>query len=134
MLNIPLSQAQKFAVKIAKSLKGGEILALSGELGSGKTTFTKSLGKALGITQTITSPTFVMMQEYQIPRKASGKKFGWLYHLDLYRTDNFSEVKALGITEFWAKPETITVIEWADKIAKDLPKEAIVLNFYRDTD
>ncbi|HEX3099396.1 MAG TPA: tRNA (adenosine(37)-N6)-threonylcarbamoyltransferase complex ATPase subunit type 1 TsaE [Patescibacteria group bacterium] len=134
-IELPLSQVTAAAQKIAKTIKGGEVLALIGELGSGKTTFTKALGAALGIKQTISSPTFVMMQEFEIPaqRGAStktAKKF--LYHLDLYRTKNFNEVKSLGITEWWGRPETVTVIEWADKILKDLPANATIIYLHRD--
>ena len=129
---IQLSQAVSLASKIAKNLKGGEILALSGELGSGKTTFTKALGKKLGVKETITSPTFVLMQQYKTNRLSGNKKPLWLYHLDLYRTKDFKEVKSLGIEEIWGHPETITVIEWSDKIEKSLPLKTIKIEFQRD--
>ena len=124
---IALSQAETEAKKIAQKIKGGEIFALIGELGSGKTTFTKALGKELGIRQTISSPTFVMMQQFEIPKS---KLF--LYHLDLYRTKNFKEVQSLGITEWWGHPQTITVIEWADKILNDLPSNTTIIYLHRD--
>ncbi len=125
---VPLTEATKLAETIAKTVKGGEIFALSGDLGAGKTTFTKALGRALGVKQTIPSPTFVMMQEFSTskPKKLT------LYHLDLYRTNSFKEVEGLGITQWWGRPETITVIEWADKIADHLPKNAIRIKFIRD--
>lgn len=128
---IPLSQAEKFAKEIALSIKGGEVIALIGELGSGKTTFTKALGKALGIKHSIPSPTFVMMQEFEIPKKVSGRKL-FLYHLDLYRAKNFTEVVSLGITEWWGHPQAVTVIEWADKIQNHLPKDTILIYLHRD--
>lgn len=137
-IKISLTQAENFATKIAKSLKGGEIIALIGDLGSGKTTFTKALGKALGVTRSIPSPTFVMMQEFETKKFAtSGSKSGpkkplILYHLDLYRTNNFKEVEGLGITEWWGHPETITVLEWADKIQNNLPKDTIYIYLTRD--
>lgn len=131
-MNIKLSQATKQAVKIANSLKGGEILALSGDLGSGKTTFTKALGKKLGVKELITSPTFVLMQHYKTKLKDQKSKPVWLYHLDLYRTKNFSEIKDIGLTEVWGRPEVITIIEWADKIDAHLPKHAIKILFTRD--
>ncbi len=126
MTKLPLSQAESQARKLAKTLKGGEVIALVGELGSGKTTFTKALGKALGIKQNISSPTFIMMQQFLT------KKGLHFYHLDLYRTKNFKEVEGLGITEWWGHPKTITVIEWADKISKSLPKQTQFINLYRD--
>lgn len=126
-IKLPLSKAESAAKKIAKTIKGGEVFALIGELGSGKTTFTKALGKALGIRQTISSPTFVMMQQFEIPKS---KLF--LYHLDLYRTKSFREVKSLGITEWWGHPQTVTVIEWADKILNNLPPNTTIIYLNRD--
>ncbi len=123
---IPLSQAESAARQIAKKIKGGEIYGLIGSLGSGKTTFTKALGKALGIRQTISSPTFIMMQQFEMPDSR------FFYHLDLYRVKNFQEVKGLGITEWWGHPKTITVIEWADKILPDLPKNTNLIYLHRD--
>lgn len=132
MTRIKLSQATKKAHTLAQKLRGGEILALSGDLGSGKTTFTKALAKKLGVRQTVTSPTFVIMQQYPTKLKTADKKPIWLYHLDLYRADNFNEVADLGLTQLWARPNVITVIEWSDKIQSHLPKQAIHLNFIRD--
>lgn len=131
---IPLSQVQQVAKRIAKDIRGGEIFGLVGPLGSGKTTFVKALGKALGIKQVIPSPTFVMMQEFNTTKAAKNALQNLiLYHLDLYRTNSFAEVKGLGITEWWGRPETVMMIEWADKIRRHLPPETIILNFYRDT-
>lgn len=132
MIQIKLSQSISEAGKIAKSLHGGEILALSGPLGSGKTTFTKALAKALGVKQTVTSPTFVLMQQYQTSKLSKNKSPLWLYHLDLYRTKNFPEVAGTGLQEVWGRPEVITVIEWADKIKSYLPKTVTNINFTRD--
>ena len=131
-MDIRLSEAETKAMQIAKTLKGGEVLALTGELGSGKTTFTKALGKALGIRGTITSPTFVMMQQYQTGSTNAQGQALWLYHLDLYRTKDFKEVAGLGIQQYWGHPQTITVIEWADKIVKELPKQRIDIHFTRN--
>ncbi len=130
MTKLPLSKAEQSARELAKKIRGGEIIALVGELGSGKTTFTKALGRALGIKQNISSPTFVMMQQFTT--KLIGKKKLHFYHLDLYRTKNFSDVKALGITEWWGHPKTVTVIEWADKIKDSLPKSTKFIYLYRD--
>ncbi len=125
---IPLNEIPKASREIAQKLKGGEILALVGPLGSGKTTFTKTLGKILKIRQKITSPTFALMHNFSGQLK-SGKKIQ-IYHLDLYRMKNFKEAKALGIEEFWGKPDTLTIIEWADKIKKNLPKKVKLINFF----
>jgi tRNA threonylcarbamoyladenosine biosynthesis protein TsaE len=132
---IPLSKAEFYAKKIAPSIEGGEIIALIGELGSGKTTFTKALGKELKIRQNIPSPTFVIMQEFRTGKvsKSNPKAKIVMYHLDLYRTKSFAEVKSLGITEWWGHPQTLTVIEWAEKIKGHLPNNTTYINLVRDT-
>ncbi|MEK7652013.1 MAG: tRNA (adenosine(37)-N6)-threonylcarbamoyltransferase complex ATPase subunit type 1 TsaE [Patescibacteria group bacterium] len=117
-----LKELRKFAKSIAKTLKGGEILALSGELGAGKTTFTKLLLKELGIKSRIVSPTFVLMVPYVHRSKT-------YYHLDLYRTNSLKEVQGLGLEELWGKKNTLFVIEWAERIKKHLPKKTIFLKF-----
>ena len=129
---IPLTKVTAYAEKIAQHIEGGEIFALSGELGSGKTTFTKALGKALGIKQNIPSPTFVIMQEFPTNAVNNEGQNITLYHLDLYRTNGFKEITTLGITEWWGHPQTVTVIEWADKITDQLPKQAYKIHLYRD--
>jgi tRNA threonylcarbamoyladenosine biosynthesis protein TsaE len=123
---IKLADSKALARKIAPRLHGGEILALIGPLGSGKTTFTKELAGRLKVKTKVTSPTFTLMHRF--PAKV-GKTKIFLYHLDLYRTKNFKEVKTLGLEEFWAKPATVTVIEWADKIKKHWPKKTIAIYF-----
>ena len=123
---VTLAEAELLAGQIAKQLKGGEILALVGPLGSGKTTFTKALAKNLKVKENVPSPTFVIMNRYTGRLR---KKSVYLFHLDLYRTKSLKEIKALGLLEFWGKPGTITVIEWADKIKKLLPSKNIVIKF-----
>jgi len=106
--------------KLAKELKPGDIIALSGNLGSGKTTFTKGLGKGLGVKYPgrINSPTFVLIKEYD------GKMP--LYHLDLYRLDDLKEIENLAIEEY-IYGNGVTVIEWAEKIKCILPKKHILV-------
>ncbi len=119
-----------FGKKIAISLKGGEILALVGELGSGKTTFTQGLATALGVEGKIISPTFILQKVYHL---TSG---GSLFHIDLYRLEeNFAgELKNLGVEDFWQKNNNIFVIEWADKAEELLPKGTIFIYFKHDGD
>ncbi len=117
-----LKELKKFAQIVAKTLKGGEILALSGELGAGKTTFTKFLLKELGIKSRIVSPTFVLMVPY-VHKKTT------YYHLDLYRTSSFKEIAALGLEELWGLKDNVFIIEWAERIKKHLPKNTIYLKF-----
>lgn len=110
--------------KIAADLKGGETLALTGELGSGKTTFIQGLAEGLGIKGRIISPTFILMRKYL----ASKHDF---YHIDFYRLENDleNEIKNLGIDDIWEKKDNIVAIEWAEKIKNSLPKDVIWLKF-----
>lgn len=130
---IRVDQAQQLAQQLAKTIQGGEVFALIGELGSGKTTFTKHLGKALGIKKTITSPTYIIMQEYSAPQRPNTRQPLFFYHLDLYRahsSKNISEdISALGLDQIWNLPNTVTVIEWADKIKNLLPPQTTFIYF-----
>lgn len=126
--DVNINDIKPLAKRLFKNLKGGEILGLIGGLGAGKTTFVKALGKELKLKHKITSPTFTLMNVFETKIPPSKKKI-FLYHLDLYRTKNFREVRALGITETWGRPETITIIEWADKIKKYLPAKTQIIKF-----
>jgi len=99
-------------------------LALTGELGSGKTTFVQGLAKGLGIKQRIISPTFILVRKYDLRSKS-------FYHVDLYRleTEVEKEVRNLGIEEIWDNPENIVVIEWAEKIKGMIPENATWIEF-----
>ena len=129
---VRLKDAESLAKRLGATLSGGETLALVGPLGSGKTTFTKALAKTLHIHQSVVSPTFILMSRYHGWANVQGKKKPiWLYHLDLYRTKDLAEVKALGLSEVWSDPSAIVAIEWADKIKALLPKNTITIKFSR---
>lgn len=123
------SEKQTFNLgqKLAKQLKGGEVLALNGELGAGKTVLVKGIAAGLGIKKIITSPTFVLMKVYKIPSNKSTDLLLYrptaLVHIDCYRIANPQEIIDIGATEYFDREDTITVIEWADKIKKILPKQ-----------
>lgn len=112
------SETKKIALKLAKKLKGGEILALEGDLGGGKSTFAKGLARGLGIKKLITSPSFLIMKIHNT-KKGRVKKF---CHVDAYRLKKNQELTEIGLTDYLNKKEVITVIEWADKIRKFLKK------------
>ena len=103
----------KFAERLAKKLKGGEIFALSGDLGSGKTVFAKGIAKGLGLTAHITSPTFVLMKIYKVKGHKTIKE---LCHVDCYRLDDGELLKDIGIEEYLANPRAVCVIEWAERL------------------
>lgn len=92
------------AAKIAEKLEGGETLVLRGGLGAGKTTFTKGLAKALGVTRNVVSPTFTLVREYEEGRLK-------LYHFDLYRIEDDGELEELGLDEYF-RDDSVVVIEW----------------------
>ena len=110
-------------LRIAQSLRGGDVLALSGELGSGKTTFTQGLARGLGIHAAVTSPTFVLVNRYFTP---DGHV---LQHADCYRLANASlEMWDVGLTDLY-EGDDIVVIEWADRIPTLLPEEHLEIAF-----
>jgi len=109
-------ETKQFGLQLANHLKPGSVVALTGDLGTGKTTLTQYLALGLGIGQRVTSPTFTIIKEYH-----EGKLP--LYHFDVYRIQE-EELWELGYEEY-IDGKGVTVIEWADKIWEHLPKEAI---------
>src|SRR3990167_4343056 len=111
--------------KLGSSLKGGEVIGLVGNLGSGKTTFIQGLAKGIGSGDRINSPTFIIAREY--PNKFGGH----LYHVDLYRLETSLKEKLtqLGLFDFMKNKKNITVVEWAGKARDLLPKSTIWIEF-----
>lgn len=102
---------QKLAAEFAKSLKGGEFISLIGDLGAGKTTFTRGLVEALGGTVRVKSPTFTVMNEYPVDFGAIRR----VVHIDFYRFTDASELEALSL-EDERRPDTVILAEWPDAI------------------
>lgn len=129
----------RYAQKFAQKLKGGEVIGLIGDLGSGKTTFIKGLARGLGIRDEITSPTFVLMKIYEISRNPNHPIIRLsdhpvlLVHVDAYRIGNppagGEDIKSVGIADYLGRQDAVVVIEWADKIQKILPKKTIYIKF-----
>lgn len=109
-------EAEDFGLELAKDLKPGSVIALTGDLGVGKTTLTKAIAKGLGIESIITSPTFLLVQEHQGGRLP-------LYHFDVYRIDDEEEMFELGFQDYF-DGDGVCVVEWADKIQNLLPPDA----------
>jgi len=114
------SETVKFAKQLASKLRGGQIIALQGDLGAGKTTLTKFLAKELGVKKHITSPTFVLMKVYPINKPSLS--ITKLVHVDCYRLEDPQELFYLGIEEYLNHEGRLVVIEWADKIKNYLNK------------
>jgi len=121
-ISVSADQTWEIARLIGEKLRKGDVLALSGELGSGKTCFTGGLARGLGVDEKyrITSPTFTLINEYQGRFK--------LYHFDVYRLNGYSEFEDLGYEEYFCS-DGIVVIEWAEKIVKILPADAFFISF-----
>ena len=110
---------EKLAKKIAQFLKPQDIILLDGDLGAGKTTFTKGLALGLGIKKNVKSPTFTIVREYHEGRLP-------LYHMDVYRLDG--KVDDIGLEDYYTKGG-ICIIEWADMIRDYLPEERLEIKF-----
>jgi len=105
------------------------VLALQGELGAGKTTFTKSLARILGITESVTSPTFVIQKIFAITEAFSKNIFAQLIHIDSYRLDLSAELAHLGWHDLLNQKENLIVVEWPERITDILPAQHILLKF-----
>lgn len=110
-------ETQRLGEILGKTLKGGDVVALYGDLGAGKTVFVKGIAQGLGIIKRILSPTFVFMRSYPVPK--SHLQF---IHLDLYRGNTTQDYETLGLSELFSK-DNIIVLEWADRIKTSLPKK-----------
>lgn len=113
---------RELAGALAELVRGGDLLVLAGDLGAGKTAFTQGLGRALGIDEPITSPTFTLARQYEGGRLR-------LHHLDVYRFDATSEVLDVGLAELLDDDDAITVIEWGDAILPALPRNLLEVRF-----
>lgn len=112
------------------TLRRGDVVALIGELGSGKTQFAKGVCTALGVTESVTSPTFVLLNRYTGKDRA-GKEL-LVYHFDLYRIDAAREILDLGFEEI-VSSGGVCMIEWAEKLGSHLPASAMVVKFNHGT-
>ncbi|MFQ5586897.1 MAG: tRNA (adenosine(37)-N6)-threonylcarbamoyltransferase complex ATPase subunit type 1 TsaE [Thermodesulfobacteriota bacterium] len=112
------------AGRIAPTLNRGEVLILSGELGTGKTTFVKGLADGLGLTGLVRSPTFTVVNIYRGPLT--------LYHIDLYRIESGGELDDIGIDTYLFCGDGITVVEWGEKVEEALTDRYLSVRFFHD--
>ena len=113
-----------FGTEFAKTLKGGDIVLLEGNLGAGKTIFTKGIAKYLGIKKAITSPTFTLMNIYKVLRPKSSVLC--LTHIDTYRLDNEKDLVEIGVEDYLGKSDTVCLIEWPEKIKNLLRGKKVI--------
>ena len=118
-----LSSSEKMThalgVGLGQVLHEGDLVCLQGELGSGKTHLTKGIAAGLGVTERVTSPTFIIVNEYSLAER----RFK-LYHIDLYRVESLAEARATGLDEYWSGSD-ICVIEWAERVRALLPADRL---------
>ncbi len=122
-------QTKQIAKSIAQNVKNCGVYILSGDLGAGKTTFTKGFALGLGITDIVTSPTFTIMNEY------TGENFA-LFHFDMYRLNDVSEAYALGFEEYFDNTNLkgICLVEWAENVAGLISKPYHKITFNKLSD
>lgn len=117
------NETKQFAKKFANSLKKGDVVVLTGELGSGKTKFTEGILEYFNLQDEISSPTFTIVNEYSTPTVP-------IYHFDVYRLEDVDEFLAIGGDEYFDKG--ICIIEWGEMIKDVLPKKYTQITFSKD--
>lgn len=115
-------QTRALAARLADTLQPGDVVALDGDLGAGKTVFVKGLAQALGVREEILSPTFTIVREYagRLP----------LYHFDVYRLEDAEELYEIGFEEYLCGAG-VTVVEWACLVQDAIPRNAVRVHIYR---
>jgi tRNA threonylcarbamoyladenosine biosynthesis protein TsaE len=116
-----VAETEAAGTRVARKIRAGDVVALAGDLGSGKTQFVKGLVKGLGCAEVVTSPTFTLLHEYRggpLP----------IYHFDFYRVENLAALRAIGFDET-VFGNGVSVIEWADRFAGAIPSHARWIKF-----
>jgi len=112
-------ETKEIAISLVKKIKKGGVICLFGDLGTGKTVFTKGLAEGLGVENlSIKSPTYTYIRHH----KKNGQN---IYHIDLYRLEQIDELLALELDEIMQNKENIIIVEWADRMGSVLPKKRI---------
>lgn len=114
-------ETENFAMALAGRLQPGTVVALHGDLGAGKTVFSRGFARGLKIAEPVSSPTYTIIQEYALPDG------GWFFHLDLYRIDNSRSALDFGVDEYLEDKNAYIVVEWPERIADILPQGTLHL-------
>jgi tRNA threonylcarbamoyladenosine biosynthesis protein TsaE len=112
------TQTQRLGARLGALLRGGDVICLEGALGSGKTCLAQGIGRGWGVSQTLISPTFVLVREYARPADTLT-----LYHVDLYRISGTGEAAGLGMDEFLGDAHAVSIVEWAERVQSLLPPD-----------
>lgn len=122
-------ESRKIGEILGRTIRGGTVIVLTGDLGAGKTTFVKGLAKGLGVKSAITSPTFLLIKKHGVQKARS--MIESFYHIDCYRLENEKKLQFLGVEEILNDKRAVIAVEWPEKIKKLLPKSAIKIKFSR---
>lgn len=117
----------EFGKSVARAVGVGSVISLVGDLGAGKTTFTKGVARGLGIMDNVTSPTFTILNEYSGEEKR-------LYHFDFYRIEDEGELVELGFEDYFPSTDGLTIVEWVEKAPSVLPKQYYQVTFEKIDD
>jgi tRNA threonylcarbamoyladenosine biosynthesis protein TsaE len=118
-----VAETEALAQRLAQRLQGGEVIAFSGDLGAGKTAFTRGLARGLGITERVTSPTFTIVNEYEGGRLP-------LFHFDLYRLGSSDDLYDIGWEDYLARGG-VCAVEWSERVADALPPDTLRVTIAR---
>ena len=110
------------ARELAAKLPRGTVIALYGDLGAGKTVFSRAFAKAIGVTETVSSPTYTIIQEYLLDDG------GYFYHLDLYRIQNSRDALAFAVDKYLNDANSYALLEWPERIEDILPPDTLIIN------
>jgi tRNA threonylcarbamoyladenosine biosynthesis protein TsaE len=125
-------ETTKLGYEFAQELQPGDVVALYGDLGAGKTELVKGICDFFGVTEVVSSPTFSIINQYVAhSKKAEGVK---IYHIDLYRVESAEEIREIGLDECTHTPDAIKLIEWAEKATSCLPQNTFSVHFMFDDD
>ena len=130
---ITAKQTQRVGFLLAEELakqnkaSGAVVIALQGNLGSGKTTFIQGFGQGMGVEENILSPTFVILKQYRTEKKESNMQN--LYHIDCYRIEGPKDIHVLGWDDIIKEPQNVVLVEWAERIKEILPQDIVWITF-----
>lgn len=122
------NDTHKLGLELAQSFSGGEVVALYGELGSGKTALTQGIAAGLGVKEKVNSPTFNIMKLYQ----AKGSRVKQLVHIDAYRLEDTKDLVNIGVYDLIRKADILTIIEWAERVEDLFAKGDLIIRIKGD--
>ncbi|MBP9817119.1 MAG: tRNA (adenosine(37)-N6)-threonylcarbamoyltransferase complex ATPase subunit type 1 TsaE [Candidatus Pacebacteria bacterium] len=124
-------EARALVGRLSPTPGAATLITLSGELGAGKTAFTQAVAKAYGVSESVTSPTFVLEKVYTLPAESG---FAHLIHIDAYRLESAEELKVLGWDSLLKEEGNLILLEWPEHVASALPKASVAIRLVPQAD